>query len=120
MLVGGGASSDPLTGRPVSDGSDLLIGGSTSFDDDDLALAAVMRAWRRTDRTYAQRVQDLRTGVPVSAVVVAQLTTTTVHDDGQADQIAGQGGDDGFCGLAAEVADRSRVTSQAGIPEFLN
>ena len=115
MLVGGGPSSDPQTGRPVSDGSDLLIGGRTSFDDNDLALTAIMKEWRRNDRTYAQRVQDLRTGVPVSAGVVAQLTTTTVQDDGEADQIAGQGGDDWFWGLAAEVADRSRVPL-----EFLN
>src|SRR5262245_34565445 len=119
MLVGDSPSTDPL-GRLASDGSDLLIGGLTSFDDDDLALTAIRNEWRRNDRTYAQRVQDRRTGVPVSAGVVAQLTTTTVQDDGVADQIAGQGGDDWFWGLATEVTDRSKLISQPGTLEFIN
>jgi hypothetical protein len=120
-LVGGNPSFDPLT-RTQFDGSDLLIGGRTNFDEDDQALAAIINGWRRRDRTYAQRVQDLRVGVPVGAGVVARLTTATVSDDGAADRMAGRGGDDWFWGLAIEATDRSRgdVTSQGGGPEFLN
>jgi hypothetical protein len=43
-----------------------------------------------------------------------------VLDDGVADQMAGQGGDDWFWGLATEVADRSRLISQPGILELIN
>jgi hypothetical protein len=120
MLVGGNPYTNPLVGRPVSDGSDLLIGGMTSFDQDNQALTAILTEWRRTDRTYAQRVQDLRTGVPVGTGAVARLTTATVLDDGVADQIAGQGGDDWFWGLATEVADRSKLISQPGTLELIN
>ncbi len=120
ILVGGNPSLDLLTGKPVSDGSDLIIGGRTSFDDDDLALTAIMNEWRRSNRTYAQRVQDLRTGVPVSAGVAASLTMATVLDDGVADQIAGQGGDDWFWGLAIELADRSNLVSLPGKLEIIN
>jgi hypothetical protein len=120
MLVGGNPSSELLSGKLATDGSDLLIGGRTSFDDDDLALTAIMGEWRRKDQPYAQRVQDLRTGVPVSAGVVAQLTTTTVLDDGVADKIAGQGGDDWFWGLASEVTDRSNLISLPRALELIN
>jgi hypothetical protein len=120
LLVGGGVPSDPLNPKLNNSGSDLLIGGLTDFDDNDLALTAIMNEWRRSDLTYAQRVQDLRTGVPVGAGVVAQLTTTTVHDDGAVDKMTGQGGDDWFWGLAAEVTDRSKLFSQPGTLEFIN
>jgi Ca2+-binding RTX toxin-like protein len=119
-LMGGNPSSDPQTGKPIFDGSDLLIGGLTSYDEHDEALIALMNAWRGRGRSYLERVEDLRTGVLTDTVEVVQLTTATVFDDGDADRIAGLGGDDWFWGLAAEVADRSQQTSQSVKLEFLN
>jgi Ca2+-binding RTX toxin-like protein len=118
-LVGGDPSIDPLTLRRF-DGGDLLIGGRTTFDGDPLALNAIRNEWRRTDRTYEQRIAALRTGVPVSTGVVAQLTTATVPDDGVVDQLAGKGGDDWFWALRTEVIDRAALLSRAGPLEFIN
>lgn len=121
MLVGGDpfvfqpSPLDPLPGRtgPL-DGSDLLIGGRTVFDGNHQALNAIMTEWRRSNRTYAQRVQALRDGVPVEAGGLVQLTTATVQDDGIADQLGGKGGDDWFWATALDqILDRSRS-------EFLN
>jgi len=53
--VGGGG---PATLR-AGTGTDILIGGSTIYDNNLPALLALMSAWGRTDIDYQQRVQDL-------------------------------------------------------------
>jgi Ca2+-binding RTX toxin-like protein len=55
ILIGGNGS-DHLRGKADEE---VLIAGSTAFDADNTALAAIMSEWTRPDRTYAQRVADV-------------------------------------------------------------
>ncbi len=61
LLIGGGGQ-DVLVGM----GGDILISGSVRFDNNQTALAAVLREWTSRD-SYQQRVDDL-TGVPTLAL----------------------------------------------------
>jgi Ca2+-binding RTX toxin-like protein len=86
----GGAGSDVTYGRG---GDDLLIGGSTSFDADATALNAVQLEWR-SDRTYEQRVANLRgagTGARANGNTFLKPTGAdkTVFADGGKEQIIG-------------------------------
>ncbi|MBL8793769.1 MAG: tandem-95 repeat protein [Planctomycetia bacterium] len=77
-LLIGGTGSDFLWGShvlPVPDGGNLLIAGTTDYDDDLCALGQVMTEWT-SKRTYVQRVKRLTTGTGAPLLSVA-----TVHDD---------------------------------------
>jgi parallel beta-helix repeat protein len=81
-LLIGGAGSDFLWGSnllPVADGGNLLIGGTTSYDDNICALGQVMSEWT-SKRTYSDRVKRLTTGNGTPP-----LNPATVHDDGARD-----------------------------------
>jgi len=41
---------------------DILISGTTSFDDNNGVLVRILAEWQRTDETFAQRVDHLRNG----------------------------------------------------------
>src|SRR5438093_9176751 len=73
VLVGGGGT-DRLIGGPGRDiliggagqatlqagaGGDILIGGTTAYDNNAAALAAVLAEWSRTDIDYTARMADL-------------------------------------------------------------
>jgi hypothetical protein len=86
-LIGGGAD-------------DILIGGYTDYDHRQTALQAVNEAawmailaeWQRTDRTYSQRLHDLRVGGAGTLNGTATLIWGlhgTVHDSGAADVLQG-------------------------------
>src|SRR5262249_20629850 len=55
VLIGG---TGPSTLRAGS-GGDILIGGTTSFDNNAAALAAVLAEWSRTDADYTTRIAHL-------------------------------------------------------------
>jgi Ca2+-binding RTX toxin-like protein len=87
----GGAGADLLQG---SWGSDLLVGGSTDFDLDPTALAAVAAEWS-SPSSYADRVAHL-TAPSGGLNGTTFFNTATVHDDGVADVLRGWYGLDWF------------------------
>ncbi len=87
MLIGG-AGKDDLSGRG---GDDLLIGGTTAYDDSVSQLAALFAAWTST-AAYADRVAQI-----ASESFSASLELNeTVFDDQIADEIFGGDGQDWF------------------------
>jgi hypothetical protein len=55
-LLIGGTGSAVITGGADDD---IIIGGKTSFDQDHASLASILADWQRTDKTYAERINDL-------------------------------------------------------------
>jgi hypothetical protein len=92
-ILVGGAGNDRLEGRGGTDiliggngqdtliaGSEtILIGGTTAFDANDVALTALMDVWSDRHLTFDSRVAALQHGAgPFGAF---RLDPTTVHDD---------------------------------------
>src|SRR5262249_45976575 len=128
----GGAGRDLLIGGLGADlllgggGSDLLLAGTTAFDGDQGALAAVMAEWTSA-RSYAQRVANLRgSGSGPRANRTTFLKGSgpgvTVYDDGAADVLSGASGSDWFfanrCGgVALDLINQlggSEITEELG------
>ena len=82
----GGTGSDTLTG---GSNDDLLVHGTTAFDANTTALFALLAEWQRTDRTYARRIADLRSGKGLNGKY--KLASATVTDDAFADACAATG-----------------------------
>jgi hypothetical protein len=93
-VVIGGLGADTLDG---SEDDDLLIGGTTSYDANDLALEAILNEWASA-KTYAARINNLRTGGGLSGGYSLQATGTgqTVFNDGAGDTLTGGLGRDWF------------------------
>jgi Ca2+-binding RTX toxin-like protein len=90
ILIGGNGS-DKLYGNAKDD---ILIAGSTSHDEDDAALQAILNEWT-SDDLYDDRVNFIRTGVGGANGSVV-FDDTTVFDDGIADLLVGDGGRDWY------------------------
>jgi hypothetical protein len=90
VLIGGSGTSTLRAGS----GGDILIGGTTSFDNNATALAAVLAEWSRTDADYATRIAHLTTGGGLNGSVL--LNSTTVQNNGLADSLSGGAGLDWF------------------------
>ncbi len=90
-LMVGGAGSDLIFGGA---GEDILVAGTTAYDNSPAALGAVMKEWTRTDRPYAQRVADLRSGGGLNGGVL--LNAQTVFSDTDPDLLVGGPGLDWF------------------------
>jgi hypothetical protein len=102
LLIGGGGA-DQLS---ADGGDDLLIGGTTAFDDNEAALNGVVAEWT-SNRSYADRVANLRglgTGTRLNGDYFLKTTgpDATVFDDGATDELNGGPGMDWFF---ADVAD---------------
>jgi Ca2+-binding RTX toxin-like protein len=91
LLIGDGGS-DTITG---GGDDDILIAGTTAFDADDTALMAILQEWQRSDKTYSQRIADLKSGVGLKGSF-RLLRGTTVLGDGAADMLTGGAGLDWF------------------------
>jgi Ca2+-binding RTX toxin-like protein len=108
-LLIGGAGADTIIGGA---GDDILISGTTSFDGNEAALMAILKEWQRTDKTYAQRIADLRNGGGYNGsykLIWGPTSTagTTVHDDGAPDILTGGPGLNWFfANLGAGVRDK--------------
>jgi Ca2+-binding RTX toxin-like protein len=91
----GGLGADILHG---GGGDDILIGGTTSYANGSLnlaALSAIMQEWTRTDADYATRVSHLLSGGGLNDPYL--LNASTVSDDaGAIDQLFGEGDTDWF------------------------
>jgi hypothetical protein len=113
-LLIGGAGADQLFG---GGGDNIQIGGTTAYDKNLTALAALMKEFTRTDRNFHQRVNDLMTGTGLNGAYVLNTDPTlgpvTVFDDGAADTLTGGGGLDWFFVHKKQDQDVI-VNSQAG------
>jgi hypothetical protein len=73
----------------------MLIGGTTAFDANLLALCAIAAEWASTNN-YVTRISHLQGTNPGGLNGAYLLTAATVSDDGAADVLRGQGGTDWF------------------------
>ena len=101
----GGAGSDFIRGHNeqlytnYGSNGDILIGGSTVYDNGITQLFGIYQEWISAD-PFGDRVNSIRTRVENAAAGVnnIRLDNTTVFDDGELDQLYGAvaRGDDWF------------------------
>jgi Ca2+-binding RTX toxin-like protein len=106
----GGLGADSLQGN--SD-EDLLVAGFTDYDNDQIALAAIMAEWSAASlRTYAERVGNLTdgTGAALRNNGNVFLTDQTVHDDGDVDTLTGSTGLDWFFANLDETGAKDKIS----------
>src|SRR5262249_59937605 len=89
-------------------GQDLLIAGTTDFDGNAVALAAILGEWADPLKSLSDRVKNLTNGSGPSPTNGPYFLTTgaggTVHDDSDADRLAGkQDGDWYFASTSRDV-----------------
>jgi Ca2+-binding RTX toxin-like protein len=95
-LAGGGETDLLIGGNGVDQirgdgGEDILVGGTSDHDDNLAQLALIMSVWGST-AAYATRVAQIQ-----NELFAAQLASNeTVFDDGVADQLYGNDGQDWF------------------------
>ncbi len=101
LIAGVGPGS--LVGGPDDD---ILVGGSTNYDSNPAALTAIMAEWDRTDlgspgdpTGYQARVNHLLDGGGLNGTSL--LNTSTFHDNGDGNILAGADGLDLFFGRVA-------------------
>jgi hypothetical protein len=95
----GGTGTATLTGGPADD---ILIAGTTTFDANQAALMTILKEWQRTDRSYTQRIADLRNGGGFNGSNKLIWHTTVLDNDrGSGKLIGGTGLDWFFANLAA-------------------
>ena len=102
ILIGGGGS-DLLVAR----GAAILIGGTTDYDTNVVALDAVLAEWSRTDASYQKRISDLlgptAGGTAGGLNSGYYLNPTTVHNDGVKNILTGGYGLDWFFPSAQDL-----------------
>ena len=126
-LLIGGFGADRLVGNADDD---ILIAGTTAYDGDDAALAAIMAEWTSA-HSYASRVANLRgagSGADFGGrhngdiFLIADGAQATVHDDGAKDVLTGSAGQDWFFANlvrdAGDDADRKDKITDLGDCEF--
>ena len=98
-LLFGGSGADLIRG---SNGEDILIGGLTNYTQeasgiiDRTAIDAIMLEWRRTDSTYAQRIDRLNGTTQGGLNGAYVLNAATLIDDEDVDDLWGDAGLDWF------------------------
>ena len=104
MLIGG-PGSDSMDG---GSGADLLLGGSTSIDDDAALVSLIMAEWSSSN-TYIERVNNLRdgSGTPGGGVNGMLYLPGIYTNDTQNDDVTGGGSRDYFWALQAEILDQA-------------
>lgn len=120
-LILGGAGRDLLIGGDGADrilgntDDDVIIAGFTSHDDNRAALQALLAEWT-SDGYFDTRVQNLKAGTGATQGVSLNVNEN-VFDDGDADILAGNGGQDFFLfnstgdGTLDRVLDMSKFES---------
>jgi hypothetical protein len=109
ILIGGDGGGAVIKGGAADD---ILISGTTSFDQ--AALASLLAEWQRTDRTYTQRIGDLRNGGGLNGSNrLIWGTTVHQHRHGAGDTLTGNAGLDWFFanlgpgGVLDHITDRN-------------
>jgi hypothetical protein len=111
------ANSGARSGRR----QDILIGGTTDYDQNDEALQAILAEWSAR-RSYDTRTQNISGSGARSLALNADfiLDSLTVHDDGFADDLRGGGGLDWFFGtIDGSMRDEIRGKNSAELVELL-
>ena len=105
----GGLGADRILGNAEDD---ILVGGTTDYDGNAAALRAIMAEWT-SERTYDERVYELREGSDGLNEYLGDylhlLADITVHDDNAKDVLTGCAGSDWFfanLSLNGDDADR--------------
>jgi phospholipase C len=87
ILIGGSEESKIRAGS----GGSILIGGTTDFDSNAEALRALLKEWSSTSETFQQKMDHLTGAVPGGQNELTStkylLTTATVHDNGESDEL---------------------------------
>src|SRR5262249_62004501 len=99
----GGGRDDVLRGG----GDDLLVGGTTAYDSDQISLALLRLELIRTDADYLTRIDHLSGSSPGGLNGNAVLNAQTVHEDGAADDLWGEAGQDWFVLAGGANPDRA-------------
>lgn len=86
-LFGGDGRDLLFAGR----GDDILIGGTTDYDANDAALAAILAEWNSLGENYSMRIASLQ-----NPSFAHSLNASTVHDDGSSDYLLGGSGSMGI------------------------
>lgn len=121
LLIGGagadnGEADFVPTGVDGGGGDDLLIAGTTAYDANQTALAAIMAEWT-SGNSYAIRVSNLRNGSGLNGSNVLRVASdtgagpTTVFDDDAVDNLRGQAGIDWFFASSLEDILLDRTAS---------
>jgi Ca2+-binding RTX toxin-like protein len=92
-LLFGGLGRDTLYGGA---GSDLLLGSPTVHEGSFFALVYLAYEWNRTDASLADRVGHVSGTLPGGYNGSFVLDAASVADDGEADELFGEGDDDWF------------------------
>jgi hypothetical protein len=92
----GGDGTDHLNARGADD---ILIAGTTAHDTSALALCHILDEWRRTDATYAQRIDHLMNGGGLNDPY--KLNNSTVFNDFDTDVLTGSAATTGSCSAPA-------------------
>jgi Ca2+-binding RTX toxin-like protein len=92
ILIGGAGQATLQAGA----GGDILIGGTTAYDNNAAALAAILAEWSRTDIDYSTRIAHLTGNMSGGLNGSYLLNSSTVHGNGLADNLYGGPGMDWF------------------------
>jgi Ca2+-binding RTX toxin-like protein len=92
ILIGGAGKATIQAGA----GDDILIGGTTAYDNNAAALAAILAEWSRSDIDYATRIAHLTGSMTGGLNGSNFLNSSTVHNNGQANNLYGGPGMDWF------------------------
>jgi len=81
----GGIGGDRFYGK---EGDDLLVAGSTIYDENDVALLALLTEWT-SQKSYLERAANVTNGGGANGDVILDRTSTLI-DDGVKDQLRGE------------------------------
>jgi hypothetical protein len=90
ILIGGAGQATLQAGS----GGDILIGGTTAYDNNAAALASVLAEWSSAD-DYATRIARI-SGSMSGGLNTVLLNSSTVHTNGQANNLLGGAGLDWY------------------------
>jgi hypothetical protein len=105
VIDGGSGASILMAGSGTAtvnggSGNDILIGGTTSFDSSYSALDSLLAEWQ-SNKTYSQRISDLKHGGGLNGTNTLVLNTTVLG--GGADTLVGKGPNDWFFEFANDT-----------------
>ena len=106
-LLIGGLGADRLVGN---DDDDILIAGTTAWDNNEEALCHIMKEWSRTDLSYEERVEHLRSGGGLNGATLLNLST--VASDGVANRLSAQDDLDSFFANLLDSTDLDPLLEQ--------
>ncbi|MGA2497671.1 MAG: hypothetical protein ABSH20_08005 [Tepidisphaeraceae bacterium] len=89
----------------------VLLAGTSIYDTNFVALAALQKEWTRANTTYAQRVAHLK-GSAGGLNAGFALSSSTIQDDAAADILTGGPDNDAFWGRFSTGA-RDKITDKA-------